>query len=72
MSKLVIDVDLQEEYLQDNCIIVYKNKKWQVETKDSYIGDVIAKQNEINEKHEEAIKKLENNLLKLAQIVKEK
>ena len=72
MSKLVIDVEMDEKFLKDNCIIVYRDKKWQVVPRESYIGEFINAQNDKNHQLEQSIKKLEDNLLKLAQIVKEK
>ena len=72
MSKLVIDVEINEKLLKENDIIVYRDSKWQVISRDSYIGEFLTKQNDKNEEVEKRIEKLENNLLKLAQIVKEK
>lgn len=72
MSKLVIDIEIDEKFLKNNCIIVYRDKKWQVVPRESYIGEFINAQNDKNHQFEQSIKKLEDNLLKLAQIVKEK
>jgi hypothetical protein len=72
MSKLVIDVEMDEKFLKDNCMIVFRKEKWQVVTRDSFIGEFVQAQNDKNNQYEQRIKKIEDNLLKLAQIVKEK
>lgn len=72
MNKIVLDIEIDEKFLKDNCIIVYRDKKWQVVPRESYLGDVVAKLVDKHIELEERIDKLEDNLLKLAQIVKEK
>ena len=47
MGKLVLDVEINEKFLKDNCIIIYKNKKWQVISKESFLAQIAENQREL-------------------------
>lgn len=65
--KIVLDVELNREP-KENDLIVFKGGKWQVITKKEFL----ASQEKINLNVDEKLKNLEENLVKLAKIVKEK
>lgn len=65
--KIVLDVELNREP-KENDLIVFKGGKWQVITKKEFL----ASQEKINLNVDEKLKDLEENLVKLAKIVKEK
>lgn len=65
--KIVLDVELNREP-KENDLIVFKGGKWQVITKKEFL----ANQEKINLNVDEKLKDLEENLVKLAKIVKEK
>lgn len=65
--KIVLDVELNREP-KENDLIVFKGGKWQVITKKEFL----ASQEKINLNIDKKLKDLEENLVKLAKIVKEK
>jgi hypothetical protein len=65
--KIVLDVELNREP-KENDLIVFKGGKWQVITKKEFL----ASQEKINLNVDKKLKDLEENLVKLAKIVKEK
>jgi len=65
--KIVLDVELNREP-KENDLIVFKGGKWQVISKKEFL----ASQEKINLNVDEKLKDLEENLVKLAKIVKEK
>ena len=71
MNNLVIELKIDRD-LRDDDIIVYRDKHWQVINKKTFIAKEIADQREINDANEKRIEKLENDVLKLALIIKEK
>ena len=69
--KIVLDIKLDKD-LKENDIIVYKNGSWTVISKESFLAKSLNDQRLENAKLEEHIKKLQNDLVNLAKIVKEK
>lgn len=68
---VVLDIELNGE-LKENDMIVFKNGKWKVVSKESFISKYLVDQKKVNDRLEKKINELEENLLKLAKIVKEK
>ena len=69
--KIVLDIQLDGE-LKENDIIVYKDKKWKVVSKESFFAKHNEKQNKEIGSLKKDVEKLKKDLVNLAKIVKEK
>ena len=69
--KIVLDID-ERTKINENDIIVFKDGKWAVMSKESFLANYVNSQRTLNKKYEKRISKLENDLVALAKIVKEK
>ena len=68
---IVLDVKNAKE-IKENDILIYKNGKWTIVSKESFFASYLEEQRKLNNKYEEHIEKLEKDLVNLAKIVKEK
>lgn len=69
--KIVLDIEINGEPKEDD-VIVFKNGKWKVISKESFLAKMLENQRKVNLKNDERMKELEDNLLKLTKLVKEK
>lgn len=65
--KIVLEIEQNRELKEDD-IIIYRNGKWCITSKNYFLNEIGQKQDSL----ENRVSDLESNLLKLAQIVKEK
>lgn len=69
--KIVLDIEINGEPKEDD-VIVFKNGKWKVISKESFLAKMLENQRKVNFENSKRMKELENNLLKLTKLVKEK
>lgn len=69
--KILIDIETLGEP-RENDVIVFRDGKWKVISKESFFARNVNEQRAINNGYEKRIEKLEKDLVALAKIVKEK
>lgn len=68
--KLVLDIEEQE--LHENDIIIFKNGRWEIISKNSFLAEISKEHNLSVLENEKRFERLEKDLVELAKIVKEK
>lgn len=69
--KIVLDIEINGEPKEDD-VIVFKSGKWKVVSKESFLAKMLENQRKVNLENSKRMKELEDNLLKLTKLVKEK
>lgn len=67
--KVVLDVETNEN-LQDNAVIVKRKDRWVAVDREVFLAEHLGSQAKINKAFEERLAKCEENVVKLAKIVK--
>lgn len=65
-------IDIAGGIPRENDILVFRKGQWAPTTKESLLRELLNKQSEINSNYEKRISQLEQDLVNLAKIVKEK